>query len=85
MMSPLLASLLRALRSIVVAAVFFFGRAAPRRLPVKMYNAKTDTTLTCSGRQGTIKELEPLYDAVEACVRQLEARGFVRVEGSPGP
>jgi hypothetical protein len=50
-----------------------------------MHNPKTNTTLTCSARKGTLKDVEVLYDAVEACARQLEAQGFVRLDDAPTP
>jgi hypothetical protein len=48
-----------------------------------MYDPKTNTTLNCSAREAPGQNVEILYDAVETCARQLEARGFIRVETKP--
>ena len=68
-----------------LGVLVFLGCASSRSLLVKMYNPKTNTTLNCSAREGTVKDVEALYDAVEACVRQLEAQGFIRLKDSAGP
>ena len=69
----------------VLGAFVFLGCASSRSLLVRMYNPKTNTTLNCSAREGNVKELEVLYDAVEACARQLEAQGFVRLKDAQAP
>ncbi|HZA55631.1 MAG TPA: hypothetical protein VE616_15380 [Candidatus Udaeobacter sp.] len=69
---------------IALGALFTLGCTPSRSLFVSMHNPNTNTTLNCSARETRGVDTEILYDAVDACVRQLEARGFVRVD-SPGP
>jgi len=70
-------------RLVMLGVLVFLGCASPRSLFVQMYDPKTSRTLNCSARQAPGENRETLYDAVEACVRQLEARGFVRVKNGP--
>jgi hypothetical protein len=50
----------------------------PAPLAIRMYNPQTNQTLHCTARDQTGKFGTILADSVEACARQLEARGFVR-------
>ena len=60
--------------------------ASPRGLSVKMYNAKTQSVLNCAAQPSPmVKDNTLLYDAVDNCVRQLEARGYERVDDSFKP
>jgi len=47
-------------------------------LAIRMYNPKTDQTLHCTARSENSEHSPVLANAVEACARQLEAKGFVR-------
>ena len=47
-------------------------------LAIRMYNPDTNQTLHCTGRDQTGNYTKVLANAVEACARELEARGFVR-------
>jgi hypothetical protein len=68
---------------VVLGALLILGCTSSRSLFVSMHNPKTNTTLNCSAREAPGQDIEVLYDVVEACVRQLEARGFVRVDNAP--
>jgi hypothetical protein len=62
-----------------VLTIFGVGCAQTNPLFVKLMDPKTKTVRTCSAREGTTKDIAALSDAVEMCARQLETRGFVRV------
>jgi len=47
-------------------------------LAIRMYNPETNQTLHCTARSETSANNPVLAVVVEACARQLEARGFVR-------
>ena len=47
-------------------------------LNISLYNPKTGIRRTCSAKESSSKEALALSSAVEACAKQLEARGFVR-------
>ncbi|HXV48873.1 MAG TPA: hypothetical protein VEB61_08720 [Candidatus Binatia bacterium] len=47
-------------------------------MAIRMYNPNTNQTLHCTGRDQTGNYTKVLANAVEACARELEARGFVR-------
>jgi hypothetical protein len=54
---------------------------------ISLYHPRTKITRTCEIRDsggGSLKYAEALSGAVEACAKQLEARGFVRVDRLPG-
>src|SRR3990172_4116991 len=61
------------------------GCAATPNLSVQMYHPKTKVVQNCTARESTAKDIPLLSTAVEACARQLEARGFIRVESSLTP
>jgi hypothetical protein len=50
----------------------------PAPLAIRMYNPDTHQTLHCAARDQSGQFTTVLADAVEACARQLEAKGFVR-------
>jgi len=70
---------------LLFAACYVSGCAAPPNLSVQLVHPKTNTMRTCSARESTAKDIPMLSDAVEACARQLEARGFVRMGQSFTP
>jgi hypothetical protein len=47
-------------------------------LAIRMYNPNTTQTLHCTARDQTGQFTTVIANAVEACARELEARGFVR-------
>lgn len=47
-------------------------------LSISLYNSKTGIQRTCSAKESSPKDAAALSSAVEACAKQLEARGFVR-------
>ena len=61
------------------------GCATAPNLSVQLVHPKTNAMLTCSARESTSKDIPMLTDAVEACARQLEARGFIRTGKSFTP
>ena len=62
-----------------VAMVVACGCAQANPLSIKLMDPTTKSITTCSAREGASKDIPALSGAVEACARQLEARGFVRV------
>jgi len=64
---------------LLFAACYVSGCAATPNLSVQLVHPKTKAMRTCSARESTSKDIPVLTDAVEACARQLEARGFVRM------
>jgi len=70
---------------LLFAACYASGCAATPNLSVQMYHPKTKVVQNCAARESTAKDIPLLSSAVEACARQLEARGFIRVEGSHTP
>jgi hypothetical protein len=60
--------------------IFACSQAEP--LSITLVNPKTNTVMKCSARQGqgpTATDVS-LSGMVELCAKQLEARGFVRVD-----
>jgi len=66
-------------------ACYASGCAATPNLSVQLVHPKTNVVQNCTARESTAKDIPLLSSAVEACARQLEARGFIRVEGSHTP
>jgi hypothetical protein len=62
-----------------VAMLVACGCAQTNPLSIKLMDPTTKSVTTCSAREGAAKDIPALSGAVEACARQLEARGFVRV------
>ena len=48
-------------------------------LSITLRDPQTNSVQKCSAREGMAKDVTALSNAVEMCARQLEARGFVRV------
>lgn len=72
--------------ALIAGILPLLGCASPRSLSVKMYNAKTRSVLNCAAQPTPmVKDNALLYDAVDNCVRQLEARGYERVDDSFNP
>jgi len=70
---------------LLFAACYASGCAATPNLSVQLYHPKTKAVQSCTARESTSKDIPMLTDAVETCARQLEARGFIRVESSHTP
>jgi hypothetical protein len=49
-------------------------------LSITLVNPKTNAVMKCSARQGPVAPAVSLSNMVELCAKQLEARGFVRVD-----
>lgn len=49
-------------------------------LSITLINPKTNTVMRCAARQGPTETGVSLSNVVELCAKQLEARGFVRVD-----
>jgi hypothetical protein len=47
-------------------------------LSINLYDPATGMQQTCAAKESSSKDVSALSDAVEACAKQLEARGFVR-------
>ena len=69
----------------VSAGFYLSGCATAPSLSVQLVHPKTKVVQFCSAREASEKDIPSLLAAVEACARQLEARGFVRVEHPRGP
>lgn len=70
---------------LLFSVMFLFselGCATTPNLSVQLVHPKTKAVRTCAARESATKDVPMLSEAVEACARQLEARGFVRV-GQP--
>ena len=65
----------------------FIGCGTAQPLSITLYNPETKVSQTCAARTSPIirTNVEVLARAVEACARQLEAQGFVRVDQPPEP
>jgi hypothetical protein len=71
--------LIRGVGSVIVLAVALSScSSAEAPLAIRMYNPKTNQTLHCTARSESSTDSPVLASVVEACARQLEARGFVR-------
>jgi hypothetical protein len=49
-------------------------------LSITLRNPKNNTVITCTAHQSPIRPSDSLSSTVELCAKQLEARGFVRVD-----
>lgn len=75
----------RALRiiSIFMVVGFLWACATTNPLSITLYNSKTNTLRKCAARESAPQQhTQMLAGAVEACAKQLEAHGFVRVSDS---
>lgn len=52
--------------------------ASSAPLSINLYDPATGMQQTCAAKESSSKDVSALSDAVEACAKQLEARGFVR-------
>ncbi|HWO41604.1 MAG TPA: hypothetical protein VNO43_07365 [Candidatus Eisenbacteria bacterium] len=64
-------------------AILIVGCQAAAPTSITLYHPKTKVWQTCAARQTIPKYTEAIAAAVEACAKQLEARGFVRVDRIP--
>ena len=71
---------LPALLLLFAACCYASGCAATPNLSVQLVHPKTNVVQNCTARESTARDIPLLSAAVEACARQLEARGFIRVE-----
>jgi hypothetical protein len=69
----------------VLAIGLLVGCGTAHPLAITLYNPKTKASQTCAARSSIKTDVEVLSQAVEACARQLEAHGFVRVDESAEP
>lgn len=67
---------------LLFTASYTSGCAATPNLSVQLVHPKTKAVQSCTARESTSRDIPLLSSAVEACARQLEARGFIRVESS---
>ena len=67
----------------VLAAALVGCAAGERPLSIKMFNAKSNTTIDCTARDLGRADRDMLADTVETCARQLEKNGFVRQSSKP--
>lgn len=66
-----------------IALCFLVGCTAAPPTSITLYHPKAKLTRTCAVRDLGGKNVEALSSAVEACAKQLESRGFVRVDRLP--
>lgn len=66
--------------SLVLTLIQVMACAQADPLSIALVNPKTNTVLKCSARENTIAHNDSLSGVVELCAKQLEARGFVRVD-----
>jgi hypothetical protein len=69
---------------LAIGTLLIVGCTATSPMSITLYNPKTKVTRTCVARESAARQIEALSSAVEACAKQLEARGFVRVDSLPG-
>lgn len=63
-----------------VAALTLAGCTASDPLSITLYHPETKITRRCAARAASPRDVPVLAGAVEACARQLEARGFQRLD-----
>jgi hypothetical protein len=54
--------------------------AQAQPLSITLRNPKTDAVIKCTAREDPVRPSGSLSGTVELCAKQLEARGFVRVD-----
>jgi hypothetical protein len=64
---------------LVLAMIQVMACAQAEPLSITLVNPKTNTVMRCSARTSTGTQGVSLSGIVEICAKQLEARGFVRV------
>jgi hypothetical protein len=72
----------RLITVLLIGIGFLSTCVASNPLTISLYNSKTNTLRKCAARESTPKNTQILASIVEACARQLEAHGFVRVDES---
>jgi hypothetical protein len=65
---------------LLVGTLNLIACAQAEPLSITMVNPKTNTVMKCSARQGPVAPSVSLSGMVELCAKQLEARGFIRVD-----
>ena len=64
---------------VTVSVGLFSGcSASGAPLSINLYDPATGVQHKCAAKESSPKDVSALSDAVEACAKQLEARGFVR-------
>lgn len=66
--------------SLVLALIQVMACAQAEPLSITLVNPKTNSVMKCSAREGPAAHSVSLSGMVELCAKQLEARGFVRVD-----
>ena len=66
--------------SLVLALIQVMACAQAEPLSITLVNPKTNSVMKCSAREGLAAHSVSLSGMVELCAKQLEARGFVRVD-----
>ncbi len=66
--------------SLVLTLVQVMACTEAEPLSITLRNPKTNTVMRCAARQSPIRPSASLSDVVELCAKELEARGFVRVD-----
>lgn len=69
----------------VLTTGLLLGCEAAHPLSITLYNPETKVSQICAARSAIKTDVEVLSQVVEACARQLEAHGFVRVDASGQP
>jgi len=62
---------------------FIAGCTASKPTSITLYHPENKLTRTCAVRDISGRNVEALSSAVEACAKQLESRGFIRVDRLP--
>lgn len=65
--------------SVALAMIQVMACAQAEPLSITLVNPKTNAVMRCSAREGPGAHGVSLSGIVELCAKQLEARGFVRV------
>jgi hypothetical protein len=65
---------------LLIGMASFYACAQAEPLSITMVNPKTNTVMRCAARQGPATNNASLSPTVELCAKQLEARGFIRVD-----
>ena len=66
--------------TLVLTLIQVMACAQAEPLSITLVNPKTNTVMKCSARENPATRNGSLSGVVELCAKQLEARGFVRVD-----
>lgn len=66
--------------SLVLTLVQVMACAQAEPLSITLVNPNTNAVLKCAARESPVARNDSLSSVVELCAKQLEARGFVRVD-----